>query len=151
MEIQQTSRNGKLNGLKYAEIFLAMSRLNPDFWEVLISEESLGKFSNEDSLLYEEPEEADRRHERAERAEALWPTVRAIIDEILTPRQREVIFLYFFEGLNQRQIAERLGISQQSVSERLYGKIRDDRAVGGALRKLRKACAKRGVRWDHGA
>ena len=70
------------------------------------------------------------------------------MDAVLTPRQREVIALYFFEGLNQREIAEKLDISQQSVSEHLYGKERKRRAVGGALRKLRKACVKRGVQWD---
>lgn len=125
-----------------------MSKFNPDFWEVTISEESWRKFSTEDHLYYEEPGEAERRHERAERAKALWPTVRAIMDEVLTARQREVVYLYFFESLNQRQIAEKLGISQQSVSEHLYGKIRSGRAVGGAMRKLRKECARRGVRWD---
>jgi len=125
-----------------------MSKFNPDFWEVTISEESWQQFTTEDALYYEEPGEAEKRHERTERAKALWPTVRAIIDEVLTPRQREVVFLYFFEELNQREIAEKLGISQQSVSEHLYGKIRNGHAVGGALRKLRKACAKRGVQWD---
>lgn len=64
-------------------------------------------------------------------------------------RQREVVLLYFIEELNQRQIAERLGIAQQSVSEHLYGKIRNGRAVGGALRKLRKACATQGL-WLNG-
>jgi RNA polymerase sigma factor (sigma-70 family) len=125
-----------------------MSKFNPDFWEVTLSEEDWEKFSTKDHLYYEEPEEAARRHARAERAQALWPAVRSIMDEVLTVRQREVIHLYFFEGLNQREIAERLGISQQSVSEHLYGKVRQGRAVGGALRKLRKACLKRGVRWD---
>jgi len=70
-----------------------------------------------------------------------------MIDELLTDRQREVVWLYFFEGLNQRRIAEKLGITQQSVSEHLYGKVRDGRAVGGAIRKLRSACAERGIRW----
>jgi RNA polymerase sigma factor (sigma-70 family) len=70
------------------------------------------------------------------------------MNEVLTSRQREVIRLYFFEGLNQREIAQKLGISQQSVSEHLYGKKRKGRALGGALRKLRKVCIKRGVRWD---
>jgi predicted DNA-binding protein YlxM (UPF0122 family) len=128
-----------------------MSKFNPDFWEVLISEESWRKFTNEDRLLYEDPDEIEQRYERAERAEALWPDVRVIIDKILTLRQREVISLYFLEGLNQREIAEKLGISQQSVSEHLYGKVRNGHAVGGALRKLRKACAKQGIRWDYGA
>ena len=125
-----------------------MSKFNPDFWEVTISEESWQKFSSEDHLYYEEPGERDRRHERAERAKALWPEVQGIIHDVLTSRQREIVTLYFIYELNQRQIAERLGISQQSVSEHLYGKIRNGRAVGGALRKLRKACAGRGVRWE---
>ena len=67
--------------------------------------------------------------------------------EVLTERQREVVTLYFFGELNQRQIAVQLGVSQQAVSEHLYGKMRNGRAVSGALRKLRKACAKRGVQW----
>ena len=87
-------------------------------------------------------------HERAERARAFWPQVRPVLDEVLTDRQHEVVRLYFFARLNQRQIAEQLGISQQTVSEHLYGKVRNGRAVGGAIRKLRKACAKRGLRWD---
>jgi len=51
-------------------------------------------------------------------------------------------------GLNQRQVGEKLGICRQPISEHLYGKIRNGRAVGGALRKLREECATRGVRWD---
>ena len=69
-------------------------------------------------------------------------------DEVLTERQREVVLLHFVHELNQRQIACRLGMSQQSVSEHLYGRAQGDRRVGGALRKLRKACAKRGIRWE---
>jgi len=124
------------------------TKFNPDFWEVTISEESWEQFTLEDGLYYESPEEVELRQERAERAEVLWPTINAVMDEVLTARQREVVFLYFFEGLNQREIAEKLGISQQSVSEHIYGKNRNGRVVGGALRKLRKACAKRGLRWN---
>ena len=108
----------------------------------------LATFSAEDHLFYEEPGEAEKRHKREEWAKTLWPTICVIMDEVLTARQREVVYLYFFEGLNQRQIAEKLSISQQSVSEHLYGKIRNGRAVGGAMRKLRKECAKRGIRWS---
>ena len=106
------------------------------------------RFSTEDHLYFEEPGEAEARHARAERARALFATMREIIEEDLTPRQREVVYLYFFDGLNQREISEKLGVSQQSVGERLYGKVRDGRAVGGAIRKLRKACARRGIRWE---
>jgi RNA polymerase sigma factor (sigma-70 family) len=125
-----------------------MSKFNPDFWEVLISEESWAKFTNENRLEYETPDEIQRRQEQAERAEILWPAIRAIMDEALTTRQREVVYLYFLEELNQSEIAQRLGISQQSVSEHLYGKVRNGHAVGGALRKLRKYCIKRGIHWD---
>jgi len=125
-----------------------MTKFNPDFWETTIASESWGKFRLEDALWYEHPDDAAERHERLERAEALWPAVRAVMDEVLSPRQREIVTLYFFEQLNQREIAERLTIAQQSVSEHLYGKVRNGRAVGGAIQKLRKACARRGVRWE---
>ena len=125
-----------------------MSKLNPDFWEVTLSHEGCSRFSTKDRLGYEDPEDLAARHERAESAKALLPELQAIIDEVLTERQRQVVNLHFFEQLNQRQIAETLGIAQQSVRERLYGKVRRGRVVGGALRKLRKACAARGVRWE---
>ena len=124
-----------------------MAKFNPDFWEVTVSQASWDQFANEDRLHYLPPGEAARLHERAARAETIWPQVRQIMDDVLTAPQRQVVLLYFFEQLNQRQIAERLSISQQSVSERLYGKIRNGRAVGGALRKLRQACAAGDVRW----
>ncbi|MHC4917898.1 MAG: sigma-70 family RNA polymerase sigma factor [Planctomycetota bacterium] len=122
-----------------------MTKFNPDFWEVTVSPESWRQFSVKDGLWYEAAADVAARHERAERASVFWPAVRALIDDVLTDRQREVVLLYFIAELNQRQIAERLGITQQSVSEHLYGKVRNGRAVGGALRKLRKACAKRGL------
>jgi len=125
-----------------------MTTFNPDFWETTLASASWQRFSEEDGLWYESAEDAEVRAARTTRTTALWPQIRAVMEEVLTERQSDVIALYFFEGLNQRQIAERLGISQQSVSEHLYGKVRAGGAVGGAVRKLRKACAKRGIQWD---
>jgi RNA polymerase sigma factor (sigma-70 family) len=125
-----------------------MTKFNPDFWEITISAESWERFSTKDRLWHQEPEDVAARHERMERAEAFWPRIRAVMEEVLTERQREVAMLYFFERLNQRQVAERMGISQQAVSEHLYGKCRNGHTVGGLLSKLRKACAVRGVRWE---
>jgi len=125
-----------------------MAKFNPDFWETTLASEAWQRFAVEDALWHQEPSDVAARHRRAERASALWPELRAIIDEVLTDRQREVVTLHFLEALNQRQIAETLGVSQQSVSEHLYGKVRNGRAVGGAIRKLRKACAERGVQFD---
>jgi RNA polymerase sigma factor (sigma-70 family) len=124
-----------------------MPKFNPDFWEVTLSAAAWERFSAQDHLHYREPGEAERSDAQSARARALLPQVRRIIREELTERQREVVELYFLKELNQRQVAERLGISQQSVSEHLYGKLRGGRVVGGAIRKLRKACAKHGIRW----
>jgi len=39
--------------------------------------------------------------------------------ESMTDKQREVFLLYYYDGLKQREIAERLGISRDSVNDRL--------------------------------
>ena len=46
----------------------------------------------------------------------------------LTERQMEVVQLYFYKGMTQQEIAEELGIRQQSV----------DRIMKQAVKKLRK-------------
>jgi DNA-directed RNA polymerase specialized sigma24 family protein len=125
-----------------------MTKFNPDFWEVTISAESWDKFSTEDHLYYEAPAEAREHRARTARAEAMLPRLHALMSEVLTSRQCEVVTLYFLARLNQRQIAELLGITQQAVCEHLYGKMRGGHLVGGALRKLRNACAERGIGWE---
>ena len=124
-----------------------MAKFNPDFWEITIDSESWATFSIEDGIWHESEEEREVRQGRTTKAEALRPDLMAMIDEVLTDRQREIVLLHFFERRNQRQIGEMLGMSQQSVSEHLYGKVRGGRNVGGALRKLRKACSERGIDW----
>lgn len=125
-----------------------MAKFNPDFWEVTISQEGWQQFSAEKALHYRCEEETREHHAWSAKARELWPAVRQVLEEVLTPRQREIVVLHYFEGLNQRQIGERLGLAQQVVSEHLYGKVRDGHAVGGALRKLRKECEKRGIRLE---
>ena len=49
--------------------------------------------------------------------------------ESLTPQQKEIIILRFFENLSQREVAQRIGVSQMSVS----------RAERSALEKMRLA------------
>jgi DNA-directed RNA polymerase specialized sigma24 family protein len=67
--------------------------------------------------------------------------VRRAIAERLSPKQREVVEAYFFEGLSEPAIARRLGIKQQVVHKRIHGVRRDGRAIGGALRRLAEALA----------
>lgn len=65
--------------------------------------------------------------------------VREAVASALTPKQREAIELFFFEGLSQSEIARRLGVSQQVVHKRIHGVVRAGVPVGGALAKLREA------------
>jgi len=67
--------------------------------------------------------------------------VRRAVEEALSPKQREVVVAYFFEGLSEPEIARQLGIAQQVVHKRIHGVRRDGRAIGGALRKLAEALA----------
>lgn len=46
----------------------------------------------------------------------------------LTERQQEIVQLYFYKGLNQYEIADELGMRQQSVSD----------CLNGALKKIKK-------------
>ena len=77
---------------------------NPDFWEVTLSEEEWQKFTTEDQLGYESPEEVEVRHKRAEHAKALLPTIRAIMDEVLTSRQREFDDIFFIAWKLRRSV-----------------------------------------------
>jgi RNA polymerase sigma factor (sigma-70 family) len=56
----------------------------------------------------------------------------AILDnvDVLTPRQQEIVQLYFRESLQQQEIADRLAISQQAVADAL---VRAKSTVGRKL------------------
>jgi DNA-directed RNA polymerase specialized sigma24 family protein len=78
---------------------------------------------------------------KASTCEHALSLVRQAVREALSPKQREVVEAYFFEGLSQGQIARRLGIRQQVVHKCLYGVQRGGKRVGGALRRLREVLA----------
>lgn len=63
--------------------------------------------------------------------------------EEVTDRQRQVLFLYYSQGLNMRQIAEALGVERSTVSRTLKRgeeRIRRRMRYGGAdLMKARKS------------
>lgn len=72
---------------------------------------------------------------------ALVAALQRALATALTPRQRELIELHYFDGLSQGDIARKLGISQQVVQKCLFGATRRGRVVGGAIAKLRRALA----------
>ena len=69
--------------------------------------------------------------EKRSRLERLAKQLPHALEEELTPRQRQLITMYFFEGKNMTQIAEELHLSISTVSrsitramERLFRSLR---------------------------
>ena len=58
---------------------------------------------------------ADNQDRMAEIQACLGKALR----EDVTPRQQQVLFLYYVQGLNMRQIAEALGVERSTVSRTL--------------------------------
>jgi DNA-binding CsgD family transcriptional regulator len=69
---------------------------------------------------------------------AIIAEIGRIINTRLTPRQRDTVTLYYYEGRTQVDTAEKLGITQPTVHQHLYGKKRNGKYVGGACAKIRK-------------
>ena len=117
------------------------TKFNPDFWEVRVDQNILEQFSLEQNPHYETEEDVQARFRQREWISRLIPLVLKLMDEVLTPRQREVVHLYFFRKMTEHEISQQLGISVPSVSQHLFGKSRGGKTVGGAIPKLRKKLA----------
>lgn len=122
-----------------------MPKYNAAFWELPMEPEELDKFCVEDMLWHETPAEKQHRYDKEEKLEAILPVLLEIIDNELTPIQRECIKLYFFHKKTQQEVAAILGISRRVVSQHIYGIQRNGKKVGGAINKIRKMCKKRGI------
>jgi RNA polymerase sigma factor (sigma-70 family) len=125
-----------------------MSKHDPYFWEIEIDPEVLETLLVEPDfverlLITSEDEQVNADKEQLKQ-DAL-EQIRELIKTRLTPQQRRIIEMYFYENRTQQEIAESLGINQQVVSRHLFGVLRDGHQVGGAVRKLRKLCEKLGM------
>ncbi|MEM1485435.1 sigma-70 family RNA polymerase sigma factor [Oscillospiraceae bacterium PP1C4] len=78
-------------------------------------------------------EQTDNSHARARYRRFLANAIR-----YLPPKQREVIPLYFLDGLKMAEIAQQLGVSKSTVSRRLA-------AARHTLRELAALCEKSGL------
>ena len=114
-------------------------------WEIPMAPEKLDAFPESSGLHFEPAGQRDDRWHYSAKLQGLADRVRQLMRERLTPPQREVVVLYFLEGKTQGEIAERLGISQQAISTRLFWKVRRGHRVGGAVRALQGACDSRAV------
>lgn len=66
-----------------------------------------------ESLKIEKFEDEERESSWQKQAGKI---LKVIITSRLTHRQRQVIVLYFYKGMKQRAIAEKLGITESAVS-----------------------------------
>jgi RNA polymerase sigma factor (sigma-70 family) len=94
-----------------------MSRFNPDFWEVVVERARLEAATNEDALWHEYNRSRPDRELREQRTREAFRHVNEMIRTELTARQRQVVRLHYFAGLSEEEIADRLGIAQQVVSQ----------------------------------
>ena len=115
-----------------------MAQYNPDFWEIQTDSVTLERVATTDGLWFEDEVDRARRHAMKDFFAEVKPEVDDYIDTKLTPRQREVVKLYYFYGKTQEDIAAILNLTQSTVSRHLFGTVRDGKKVGGAIPKLRK-------------
>lgn len=116
-----------------------MEMYSDNYREVGLGCEYLEGIPAEKGLWFES--EVDRARREALRAffDSVKPAVLEMVDGTLTPRQREVVKLYYLCEKSQEDIATILDLSQSTVSRHLFGTVRAGRKVGGAIPKLRKA------------
>lgn len=115
-----------------------MAHYNPDFWELPTGSEYLENLPSSRALWYETEEDRERRYAFEEFFHEVRPVVSQLVDARLTPRQQEVVKLYYVYGKTQEDIATILDLTQSTVSRHLFGTMRRGKKVGGAIPKLRK-------------
>ena len=115
-----------------------MPRHDHTYWEIPVDPDVLARLPATEA-------EAPRDPDKQRIIDDAVAQLRTIIDTRLTPRQREIVQAYFFEGLTEAEIAQRLGIAQQVVSRHLFGALRAGRRVGGAMAKLRRLAEALGI------
>ena len=130
-----------------------MSKYDPTFWEIFADlitgqEDALETMLVAPDFLAElfiTPEDEQAVQEKEQLKQDAVEQIRELIRTRLTPRQQQVVEMYFYQNQTQQEIAQALDISQQVVSKHLFGALRDGRRVGGALAKLRKSAEKLGI------
>ena len=128
-----------------------MSDQGQFFWEAHLTQGEWANIPADLARWYEHNYSHQSRLRRQSIINEAIPIVNKIISTELTPRQRQVVLLYFGEQNTEVEIARKLRISQPTVSQHLNGKKRGGKKVGGAMRRIRKYIrrqAKRSTRTD---
>jgi hypothetical protein len=114
------------------------------FVEISIDPVLLNNFSNEEGIgAYFNSCSTSEEFQQL-RAE-LIKEVMYIIENYLTEKQREVMYMTYLEGKTQNEISVELGRHQTAIHKTLKGNIdygNNGKRYGGALKKIRKLCGK---------
>ncbi len=108
--------------------------------EVSLDPTIMVSFADADGLYSTDYQKTD---ELLDLTDELQACIRKIISENLTPRQKEVLELIYFEGLTQTEAALKLGLCQPTIHKTTHGNIdyrNGGKRYGGALKKIRKLC-----------
>lgn len=115
-----------------------------NFVEISIDPVLLNNFSTEDGISAYFNSCSTTEEFKQLRAELL-KEVMGIIDQCLTDKQKEVIYMTYIEGKTQNEISIELGRHQTAIHKTLKGNIdygNNGKRYGGALKKIRKLCRK---------
>jgi RNA polymerase sigma factor (sigma-70 family) len=105
------------------------------FLEKPFEQEDLERFTNEDGLWYESPEEIERGLDRGKKRAARLMLLAKLIEERLTPPQRTCTRLYYFEGKSLREIGAILDIHFTTVHQHIQASMKKlKRAVAEVIR-----------------
>ena len=122
-----------------------MPNFVPRFYEILLDNDKLDKLPYECLFSYQSQEDSKKQLRQERGRKEILTLVLDIIESELTQIQRDCIKLYFLQEKTQAEVAEILGISRRVVSQHIYGICRDGKRIGGAIKKIRKVCKKRGI------
>jgi len=115
------------------------------FHELLLDSDVLDKLPYECLFSYQSRKDQKKQLLKERERKQILKELLDIIEYELTQRQRDCIKLYFLQEKTQAEVAEILGISRRVVSQHIYGIRRDGKRIGGAIKKIRKVCKKRGI------
>jgi predicted transcriptional regulator len=121
------------------------------YGEISVATELLESF-NEDASIYKRLNPHEYNEKVAELEEQLRVEFWRIVDQNLTPRQKQVIELVTLQKLTQQEAAKILGVNQSSITKSLHGNVdyskRDDKnnktkvVYGGSIRKIQNIMQK---------
>ncbi len=102
-----------------------MSRIpSYKFVEKLFDPSDLERFTNEDGLWYESPEEIERGLEQGRHQARRLALLVKLMDECLTPAQCACTKLYYLEGKSLREIAAITGIHFTTVHQHVHAAVK---------------------------